>query len=242
MSRNIAYFAYAGTMQPVQPAERRHETVARLLRDEILRGSYQAGERLPIERELSERFEVSRSVIRQALLILDQQGLVRVRSGVGGGPFVAQETMPAAIAAFENLLAVDSTSVSEFARAKYVLEPVINAMAARTISDERIAALEANLATTRAALERSENAIDHMIDFHAILANSTGNRFLALIVELMSRTLNRLPSRAVFEHLDGDKVVAEHEALIDALRRRDADEVFELSRDHLAEIWHEELG
>ncbi|SFO50175.1 transcriptional regulator, GntR family [Pseudonocardia ammonioxydans] len=229
-------------MQPVRPAERRHETVARLLREEILRGTYRPGERLPIERELSRHFDVSRSVIRQALLILDQQGLVRVRSGVGGGPFVAQDTMPAALAAFENTLAVDPSSVAEFAWAKCILEPAINAVAAETISDEQIAALETNVEASRAALERGESAVDHLIDFHSILVNSTRNRFLAIIVELMSRSMDRLTGTAGIRHLDGAHVLEEHEAIMDALRRRDADEVRALSRDHLTGIWREELG
>jgi DNA-binding FadR family transcriptional regulator len=234
-------FAYDLRMQPVRPAERRHETVARLLREDILRGTYRTGERLPIERELSERFEVSRSVIRQALLILDQQGLVRVRSGVGGGPFVTHDTMPAAVASFENMLAVDPTSVAEFLRAKYVLEPAINAMAAATITDEWIAALEDNIVATRAALERGESVVSRLIDFHVLLVSSTGNRFLALIVELMSRTLDRLPDTAGLRQLDAGQALTEHEAMLDALRRHDVDEVRELTRTHLAEIWHEEL-
>jgi DNA-binding FadR family transcriptional regulator len=228
-------------MDPVRPAERRHEVVARRLRDAILGGEYRSGERLPIERELSERFAVSRSVVRQALLILDQQGLVRVRSGVGGGPFVAHETLPAAIAAFENMLAVDPTSVTEFARAKLVLEPAVNAMAAESISEDQIAALDANIAATRASLERGGGATDLMIDFHSILVNSTGNRFLALIVDLMGRTLDRLPG-VPDRHVDPWQVVAEHEHMVDALRRHDATEVRELTIAHLTGIWRQELG
>jgi DNA-binding FadR family transcriptional regulator len=229
-------------MEPVRPAERRHEVVARRLRDAILSGEYRSGDRLPIESELSERFAVSRSVVRQALLILDQQGLVRVRSGVGGGPFVAHETLPAAVAALENVLTVDPTSVTEFARAKLVLEPEVNAMAAESISEDRIAALDANIAATRASLERGDRATGLMIEFHSILVNSTGNRFLALIVELMTQTLDRLPGTPDWEHVDPWQVVAEHENMVDALRRHDAQEVRELTVAHLTGIWRQELS
>jgi DNA-binding FadR family transcriptional regulator len=229
-------------MDPVQPAERLHEAVARQLRDAILSGEYRSGERLPIERELSERFAVSRSAVRQALLLLDQQGLVRVRSGVGGGPFVAQETLPAAIAAFENVLAVDPTSVTEFARAKLVLEPAVNAMAAESISEDQIAALDANIAAARAGLERGDQVTDLMIDFHSALVNSTGNRFLALIVELMGRTLDRLPGVPGREHVDPRQVLAEHERMVAALRRHDVEEVRKLTVVHISGIWRQELG
>ena len=216
--------------------------MARQLREAILSGQYASGERLPIERELSERFEVSRSAVRQALLILDQQGLVRVRSGVGGGPFVAHETLPAAIAAFENVLAVDSASATEFARAKLVLEPAVNAMAAETISDDQIAALEANVGETRSALERGEPIRGLMVDFHSILINSTGNRFLALIVELMGHALDRLPGIPDWERVDPEQLLAEHERMLDALRRHDVDEVHELTVAHLNAIWSQQIN
>lgn len=229
-------------MHPVEPAERPHEAVVRRLRDAILRGQYRPGDRLPIERELCEQFEVSRSVVRQALLILSQQGLVRVRSGVGGGPFVAQETLPAAIAAFENLLAADPTAVAEFARAKLVLEPAVNAMAAESISEDQIAALEANIAATRSGLERGDQVTEMMIDFHSILVNSTGNRFVALIVELMSRTLHQVPGVPDWEQGDAWQVLAEHERIVDALCRHDVEEVWKLSAAHLVGIWRQEIG
>jgi DNA-binding FadR family transcriptional regulator len=184
---------------------------------------------------------VSRSVVRQARLILDQQGLVRVRAGVGGGPFVAHETLPAAIAAFENVLAVDPTSVAEFARAKLVLEPAVNASAAESISETQIAALEANNTAVRAGLERGDQVTDMMIDFHSLLINSTGNRFLALVVELMGRALDRLPGVPDGRHVDPWQVLAEHEHMVDALRRRDAEEIRKLTTDHLTRIWAHEI-
>lgn len=229
-------------MDRVHPAERPHEAVVRQLRETILSGEYRAGERLPIERELSERFAVSRSVVRQALLILDQQGLVRMRSGVGGGPFVAHDPLPAAIAAFENVLAVDPTSVGEFAKVKLVLEPAVNAMAAASISEDQITVLEANVAATRAGLDRGEPITGLLIDFHSILLKSTGNRFLALIVDLMGRALNRVPGVPGGEHVDAKRVLAEHERMVDALRRRDAEEIRNLTVAHLAGIWPHEIG
>ncbi|WP_009478501.1 FadR/GntR family transcriptional regulator [Rhodococcus sp. JVH1] len=132
----VASLYATGATSRAAPRGRRSATA-------ILSRQYRPGERLPVERELIERFAVSRSAIRQALLILDQQGLVRVRPGVGGGPFVVREALPAAVAAFENVLAVDPDEVAEFARAKLVLEPAVNASAAESISDEQLATLEA---------------------------------------------------------------------------------------------------
>ena len=59
----------------------RSDAIADLLRDEILRGQYRVGERLPSERDLALRFETSRGAVREAVRRLDQLGLVDVRPG-----------------------------------------------------------------------------------------------------------------------------------------------------------------
>jgi DNA-binding FadR family transcriptional regulator len=225
-------------MEPVKHIERPHENVARQLRQAILDGTYAPGDRLPIERELSERFEVSRSMVRQALLILEQQGLVRVRSGVGGGPFVAGPSLPAAITALENLLTLDQSSVDEFARAKLVLEPVISAYAAKSITTEDLDRLAANLDRTHQQVQRGEDITETAVEFHSMLINSTRNRFLAVIVELLSRTLNRVPGPT---SADPWRILAEHQRILEALRRHEPDEVGRLTRDHIASIWRDEI-
>jgi DNA-binding FadR family transcriptional regulator len=64
---------------PTRPT--RSVEIARILRDEILSGQYRAGERLPSERDLSERFIASRSAVREALKALDQLGLASIQRG-----------------------------------------------------------------------------------------------------------------------------------------------------------------
>ena len=227
-------------MMPVVPSDRPHEAVARQLRAAILDGTYVAGDRLPVERELSEQFEVSRSAVRQALLILDQQGLVRVKPGVNGGPFVSREPLPAAITAFENLVTADDASVGEFIKAKIVLEPAVAAMAADVISPLDLQRLEDNLARTREAAERGEDIVNLAVEFHTILFRATRNRFLEVVLEILARTFDRLPI-ATLALADQQCAVDDHTALLDALRRRAPAEVRDLMHKHLLTVWPEEL-
>jgi DNA-binding FadR family transcriptional regulator len=68
-------------MNPLHTASSRGEQIATVLRNEILSGQYRAGERLPSERDLSERFGVSRGVIREALKQLQQLGIASIQHG-----------------------------------------------------------------------------------------------------------------------------------------------------------------
>ena len=227
-------------MQPVPPAERPHEIVARQIRSAILEGTYAPGDRLPVERELSEQFQVSRSAVRQALLILDQQGLVRVKPGVGGGPFVAREPVPAAITAFENLVKTDEASVDEFLRAKIMFEPPVAALAAENISTLDLQRLEDNINRTREAIDRGEDFNDLALEFHAIIFRATRNRFLEVVLEILSRSFNRLPSSMV-DAADRHFAIDDHVELLDALRRGAAAEVHDLMEKHLLRLWRDEL-
>lgn len=228
-------------MFPVPEIERPHESVARQLRSAILDGTYLPGDRLPVERELSERFRVSRSAVRQALLILDQQGLVRVKPGVGGGPFVAREPLSAAVTAFENLLTVDASSVNEFLDAKMILEPAIATHAARMLSLVDLDRLEENVRRTREAEEMGEDLTALSVEFHAILFRSIGNRFIDVILEILHRGMNRLPD-GMLESADTRCVLEDHQQILEALRRGAATKVGRLISEHVARVWGHDLS
>ncbi len=223
-------------MLPVPQSERPHEWVAGQLRRAILDGTYSPGDRLPVERELSEHFKVSRSVVRQALLILDQQGLIRVKPGIGGGPFVARESLPAAITAFENLLTVDESSLTEFLEAKLVIEPAVAAHAAQRVSPEDLKRLEDNLIRTRQADERGEDITDLSVQFHSILFRCTGNRFMEVVLQILSRSFDRLPASSL-KTADVRCVIDDHQEILDAIRNGAASAVGELMAAHVARVW-----
>ena len=229
-------------MTAVPGFERPQESIARQLRQAILDGVYAPGERLPIERDLSLQFGVSRSAIRQALLILSHQGLIKVRSGAGGGPFVARGSLPAAIAAFENLLVSDEHAVEEFVQAKVTIEPAILALAAASISPEHLGRLRENVAASRALLQRGEDPTALAVEFHSVVAESIGNRYLSVILELIGQTLDRLTDRPGAPAVDLEQVVCDHEQMLEALEEHDAARVWRLSTEHLALIWHRHGG
>lgn len=225
-------------MTAVPAFQRPQEIIAGELRQAILEGRYSAGERLPIERELSDQFGVSRSAIRQALLILSSQGLVKVRSGAGGGPFVARGSLPVAIAAFENLLVHDDGAVEEFIQAKVIIEPAILSLAARSISGEHLGRLRDNVAAYREELRGGADATHLAMEFHSIIAESVGNRYLSVILELIGQTLDRLADRPAARSVDQEQVLRDHEQLLKALEDHDAETVRRLSTEHLEKIWH----
>src|SRR5262245_22232754 len=106
------------------PTEARPQTmkasiaVAADLRERIARGELADGQALPVESALMAELGVSKGVMREALRILEQQGLVEVRRGAGGGPRVRHPSIAEASVPFATFLQVAEVPVSDVWRAR----------------------------------------------------------------------------------------------------------------------------
>lgn len=222
-------------------SDRLHERVARQLRDAILDGSYQPGDRLPSERELTDLFQVSRSAVRQALLLLQQQGLLTVRQGNGGGAFVSGRRMDPLLHAFENLLAVQGVTIEQFLAAKAILEPTISAASASFADDDDLAALKQNLDACDQALADGKPIAQLVLDFHLLVAAATHNPILELVLVALVRIADRLPTAPQDQTDDWEGVLDSHRAIYKAIARRSAKTVQRLTSEHLNQVWGDEV-
>ncbi|MEO3826406.1 GntR family transcriptional regulator [Actinomadura sp. B10D3] len=227
-----------GQFAPI-PSDRLHERVAQQLRNAILDGSYQPGDRLPSERELTDLFQVSRSAVRQALLLLQQQGLITVRQGNGGGAFVSGRRMDPLLHAFENLFALQGITVDQFLAAKAVLEPAISTAAATNADADDLAALKENLESCEQALAEGRPIAQHLLDFHLIFAAATHNPILELVLTALVRIADRLPTAPEEQTEDWEGLLESHRAIYKAMTRRSVRTVHRMTSEHLQQVWGE---
>ncbi len=217
-------------------SERVHETVARQIRQAILSGTYRPGDRLPVERELVESFRVSRSAVRQAIFLLQQQGLLEVRQGSGGGAFVRDTGLQPVLHAIENVIGTRRISPRQFFSAKLTLEPVITAAAAEHVTPEILDRLRASVASGRQMLADHQELMAHAAEFHEIIAEATGNPVLELVLVALVRIAEATPEFHHASERNWEQILDEHEQLVDALERRSAEDVHELMVRHLGSL------
>lgn len=199
-------------------AERRlYEDVADSIRRSILEGTWPPGTRLPGERELSERFEVSRVTIREAEIALQATDWIRIRTGAGA--YVASE-LPAGNAILPNVTAFELTE------ARSLFEAEAAALAAPTITDETLARLDELLAAMAdtGASEEEVSAIDR--EFHMTIAAASNNKAIIHVIESLWRMRLELPevrqSHSLVCRKDGKARQAEHGEVVEALKNGDA--------------------
>jgi GntR family transcriptional regulator, transcriptional repressor for pyruvate dehydrogenase complex len=188
---------------------RAHEYVAEQIRRVILLRVVEPGGRLPYEQELAAALGVSRSTVTHALRQLEQEGLVEVRRGRGGGVFSLGVNADGADPEVVEALRAERDEIVAAAELRAVVEPAVAALA------------ELN------AEMRSAEGDDHRFmradtEFHLELAEAAASPLLAQAVErgrlVHSRALEALPDSAAWH----ERSVEQHERLISALREHDA--------------------
>ena len=203
---------------------------ARRIEQDILSGKLAPGDSLPSEREISAEMGVSRSVVREALGRLASLGLVR--SVHGSGTRVEAPSGKPITTGYQILLRRGEVRLADVAAVRLPLETAIAAEAARRRTDEHVARLEAAqaaLADRRGALEAHVKAD---LQFHAVLAEATGNPLFGLVLAPIQELLIETRRRTVGRH--GAALAHEHHArILDAVRAGNPAAAAEAMRAHL---------
>ncbi|MDI9905803.1 MULTISPECIES: FCD domain-containing protein [unclassified Rhodococcus (in: high G+C Gram-positive bacteria)] len=206
------------------------------IRAAILDGSLPVGEALPTEQELAQTFSVGRSTVREALRVLQAQGLLTGADTTSTArPRVTHEhTADSAATALSTALQVGAVPLGDLVELRVLLE----AAALRTVTavpDDARAAIERMRIATRA--DDSVAFHDADVDFHVALAGAGGNKAFGLVMTVLRDSiagylLSELDSRENSAATLG-ALLAEHEGIADAIERGAADEAADLVERHV---------
>jgi DNA-binding FadR family transcriptional regulator len=119
------------------------ELVAERLRRRIINGDLSVGDRLPPEEELTAHFGVARTTLREALRILETQGLIEIRRGRGGGGVITRPKPDQLAWNLALLLQFDGVTTADLDNARQLIEPALARQLAARHSDDDVAALTA---------------------------------------------------------------------------------------------------
>jgi len=199
---------------PVKRA-RAHELVIQAIEDRILSGALQVGDALPPERELAASLEVSRAGVREAVRVLESQGVLRSQPGAGAaaGTFVAALPREALMRFLRLHVALSNFTIDDVTEARIVLERASAASAARNLDDAGRAAFAAALAAGDAALGAREafNAADTR--FHLAIAEASGSPLSATLMAAIREAVRGPLLRAIqrHDHWDDESTLLQRE-------------------------------
>lgn len=222
---------------PLVRQPRLSDQVAQQLRHQIDAGRMRPGDPLPSERELCERFSVSRTVIREAVKTLTAKGLV---SSVPGSGLIVGTTTIEDVAEIFDLYFRGEPDLQylDLHEVRYALEPAMCAQAARNIDDEQVDDLfalcdELETFTPEDLVDASRN--DAV--FHRNIAVASRNSFFIILLDALGRSL--LDTRVATFSMDPTRlstVSAAHRAIAEGIASRDPEEAADAMRAHLTEV------
>ena len=214
---------------------RLYEQIVQQIEESIVKGDLKAGDQLPAERELAQRFGVSRTAVREAVKALREKGLVEAYSG--RGTFITDGTTHAARQSFDLMIKIGQQEGStHLAELRLILEPGIAALAAERVEDEDLAAMREAVAVMQRSQKDPEAYIEADLDFHLALAEAAANPLILSLIDSIVGLLRE--QRIKIFNVEGGPQRGQfhHKRILEAMERRDPEMARGSMRAHLEQV------
>lgn len=229
------------TFRPVRPV-RLYQRIVEQVEDALARGELKPGQRLPSERDLVVQFGASRSTVREALRVLESNGVVRSRPGDPNGPEVLPFSAGGLTKQLTRLARVDELGLAELISSRMILDSSANRLAARLRTDEQLAEMEAAIDTMREAIgDGYERFSEADVAFHDAVARASRNTLLQVCNQVVRDvTLTLISDKIAHARNRAARMresVRHHEEVLDAIRAGDGPAAARTSRRNLFDYY-----
>ena len=220
-------------LEPVKRS-RIYEHIVEQIHALIREGRWAPGDQIPPERELAERFRVSRTSVREALRALEMQGIIDSRQG--GGTFVRTADTEALVPPLAAAILRGRRELAEVLEVRELIEPGIARLAATRATAEHSAELETLLERQRECILQGRSFVDEDTAFHYTLARAADNHILLRLHNVILDLLRE--SRQSYLHVPDRPQMSlrGHEAILSAIKTQDAEAAYAASLAHISEV------
>lgn len=216
---------------PIKPKERLYQEIVDQIQQQILSGALKPGDQIPAERDLAERFGVSRTAVREAIKSLTEKGLIEVF--VGRGTFVTNLSPDRVVESMTLLLRSEPHNLGSVQEARELLEVPIARLAAARRTEVNVARLRAIMAEMETEAGGLARLIDDDTEFHVEVARATGNPVLVLLTQTIVALLRAERLRQDNWEQLRPRALAGHRDIVDAIEDGDGERAARAMRDHL---------
>lgn len=171
------------------------EDVVDQIQEAVLEGRLKAGSKLPSERELQEIFKASRGTLREALRVLEQKGLITIKTGVKGGAVIRTPTTSQVTESLDLLVRYQRVSLRHLAEFREGVEGIVAGLAVERATKKDVRLLKELLQEAEDHLEAGETHWDALIEVdnrvHMALARISGNPIYESILQTIYDHIHR---------------------------------------------------
>jgi GntR family transcriptional regulator, transcriptional repressor for pyruvate dehydrogenase complex len=214
---------------------RLYEQIVQQIEESIVKGSLKPGDQLPPERELAQRFGVSRTAVREAVKALREKGLVEAFSG--RGTFITDGTTHAVRQSLDLMIKIGQPEgFTHLAEVRAILEPEIAALAATRIQESELATMREAVAVMERSGQDPDAYIEADLDFHLALAEAAANPLILSLLDSIVGLLREQRLR-IFNVPGGPaRGQIHHKRILQAVEQHDTQMAREAMREHLEQV------
>jgi len=211
-----------------------YEAIAKQIQDLIIADQLRPGDKFPPERELAKQLGVSRGVVREAIRVLEQKGLLKVKPGKG--TFVDKATSDTVADSIELLFRVEGGTILELLEVRKILEIEIAGLAAKRVKEQDLQKMEITIQQMQDNLESAEEYIEADMMFHSALAEAAKNRLFPLIINPIVDLLRE--NRKVIFDVPGSpqRALRHHQIIYECIKARDSEKAKMAMQQHLLQV------
>ena len=214
---------------------RLYEQIVQQIEESILKGTLKTGDQLPAERDLAQRFGVSRTAVREAVKALREKGLVEAYSG--RGTFITDGTSQAVRQSLDLMVKIGQPEGSQYlAELRAILEPEIAALAAARVQESDMATMREAVAVMDRAGRDPEPYIEADLDFHLSLAEAAANPLILSLIDSIVGLLREQRMRIFKVEGGPERGQFHHKRILEAIEQRDPEKARDAMRAHLDQV------
>jgi DNA-binding FadR family transcriptional regulator len=218
--------------------DKRASQIARRIEADIIRRGWPIGQSLGSEQALQQHYQVSRSVLREAVRLVEHHRVARMRRGPNGGLLVCEPDATPATRAIIIYLEYLGTTIDDLLDARLLLEPLAASLAAERIDEAGIDRLRAVLDVEKHRIPSPSAARD---EFHAALAEQSKNPVLQLFIDILMRLTTRYAEDSRVDSASDaveviDRTHSEHSDIVAAVTAGDSARAKTLSEGHAESV------
>jgi GntR family transcriptional regulator, transcriptional repressor for pyruvate dehydrogenase complex len=211
-----------------------YEEIVRQVKAMIAEGRLKGGDRLPPERDLADKFVVSRTSVREALRALESLGLVEIRPGEG--TFVRQVSIDSLIEPLALLMVSQREAIGELFEARRMIEPALAALAARRATPEDVSEMERILESQAKEVAAGRTGLEQDAEFHGAIGHAAHNRAITRIAHAVMDLLRQSREDSLNTPGRPDRSHEDHRRVLAAIRARDEAAARQAMVEHLEAV------
>ena len=204
----------------------------RILRD-ALRSGLRTSDLLEPERTMLEKYQTGRGTLREALRLLEFQGVISLKPGPRGGPVLQTPDASHLSSTLVLLMQMRSAPFSSIVEVRSAMEPMISSLAATRISEDELTALRETVDQMRSELNDQDLFLDANKRFHDIIAWSSGNALFGYIIESLLGIMDGTVIGIDYPQHRRAAILKAHVEIYDALAARDPEASQARMREHI---------